>query len=298
MLSTSKPHFFSSPFPLSLSLYLLVIRTPFYQILNFSWNEMSSSDSCLRSHSSPIPPRPAEIPPSKAPVGLAKPPDLKNVSSKIGSLANVKHKPGETHSPIRIFNCLLTFSSPFIPNLLFFIISTSFFTLLKVNHAFLLIKYYRLVVTDDADDLSGSSLLLVNYSPFLIFSILLILFLYRLIFSLHLWTESKHMNYLFLNLILIFPLLSHLHILSISIHFFGAQNPVCLLFRNVQSWDWKNMYNTGLWIPNWSSFSHPLSLLSLSLLWRCVRMVLMKIWSWRRQETRDTKTGLVQCCKI
>lgn len=135
LLSTSKPHFFSSSFPLSLSLSARH-RTPFYQILNLSWNEMSSSDSCLRSHSSPIPPRPAEIPPSKAPVGLAKPPDLKNVSSKIGSLANVKHKPGETHSPIRIFNFLLTFSSPFILNLLSFIISTSFFTLLKVNHAF------------------------------------------------------------------------------------------------------------------------------------------------------------------
>lgn len=36
-----------------------------------------------------------EIPPIKAPVGLAKGPDLKHVSSKIGSLDNVKHKPGE-----------------------------------------------------------------------------------------------------------------------------------------------------------------------------------------------------------
>ncbi|RWS29477.1 microtubule-associated protein tau-like protein [Leptotrombidium deliense] len=34
-----------------------------------------------------------EIPPIKAPVGLAKGPDLKGVRSKIGSLQNVKHKP-------------------------------------------------------------------------------------------------------------------------------------------------------------------------------------------------------------
>jgi hypothetical protein len=34
-----------------------------------------------------------KLPPIKAPVGLVKGPDIKNVSSKIGSLQNVKHKP-------------------------------------------------------------------------------------------------------------------------------------------------------------------------------------------------------------
>ncbi|RWS00024.1 microtubule-associated protein tau-like protein, partial [Dinothrombium tinctorium] len=33
------------------------------------------------------------LPPIKAPVGLAKGPDLKNVKSRIGSFSNVKHKP-------------------------------------------------------------------------------------------------------------------------------------------------------------------------------------------------------------
>lgn len=34
-----------------------------------------------------------KLPPIKAPVGLAKSPDLKNCKSKIGSLNNIKHKP-------------------------------------------------------------------------------------------------------------------------------------------------------------------------------------------------------------
>ncbi|XP_015795648.1 microtubule-associated protein tau [Tetranychus urticae] len=36
-----------------------------------------------------------KLPPIKAPVGLAKGPDLKNVRSKIGSLQNVKHRPSQ-----------------------------------------------------------------------------------------------------------------------------------------------------------------------------------------------------------
>ena len=39
------------------------------------------------------------VPVSKVPVGLAKGPDLKNVKSKIGSLNNVKHKPGSFSAP-------------------------------------------------------------------------------------------------------------------------------------------------------------------------------------------------------
>ena len=44
----------------------------------------------------------AETPPIKAPVGLARGPDLKNVKSKIGSLENVKHRPSNAHHSLQI----------------------------------------------------------------------------------------------------------------------------------------------------------------------------------------------------
>jgi len=51
------------------------------------------TSSTSSSISSPTKTEAKKIPPIKAPVGLARGPDLKNVKSKIGSLENVKHKP-------------------------------------------------------------------------------------------------------------------------------------------------------------------------------------------------------------
>jgi hypothetical protein len=52
----------------------------------------TSSTSSSQS-ASPTKAEAKKVPPIKAPVGLARGPDLKNVKSKIGSLQNVKHKP-------------------------------------------------------------------------------------------------------------------------------------------------------------------------------------------------------------
>ncbi|XP_015918169.2 microtubule-associated protein tau-like [Parasteatoda tepidariorum] len=51
-------------------------------------SSISSDDETLSSSSQ------KKIPPIKAPVGLAPPPDIKNVKAKVDTLANIKHKPG------------------------------------------------------------------------------------------------------------------------------------------------------------------------------------------------------------
>lgn len=56
-----------------------------------STKSISTQNSDLSS--SNIEQKPKKLPPIKAPVGLAKGPDLKNCKSKVGSLQNIKHSP-------------------------------------------------------------------------------------------------------------------------------------------------------------------------------------------------------------
>lgn len=55
--------------------------------------KVSSRDSDVSSSGNDPPLEKKKIPPIKAPVGLAKGPDLKNCKSKVGSLNNIKHAP-------------------------------------------------------------------------------------------------------------------------------------------------------------------------------------------------------------
>lgn len=63
-----------------------------------------------------------ELPPIKAPVGLAPNPNLKNIRSKIGSFDNIKYKPGGGDKKV-IIN-FFKFSPDFFFQLLKFILIT------------------------------------------------------------------------------------------------------------------------------------------------------------------------------